>query len=527
MRKLSPTVDRATLAVGFLVLYLGWLSSRYNLDGIVYAFNLGKAVAGDFSLLWHPHHLLYGPFTYLFYRAIAPAGFGYLLSMQLLNALFGAGCLFLFHRTAMAFLPSRFAAGIATAGLGGSYIFWFYSIEPEVYVPHTFFTLLALGLLLGVRKERSTGQTPGDSLLRAAAAGPLIALIGATHVSGLALAPGIMLAQWWPQDAARPRFDRAGGRRLLAAALTAAAALAVLYAIGASMDPDTRRAGVTQWFLGRTLLQTGDVTSGRHWSLPPESLILLANGFRRSLLARASFGEAALVALALLLVIYLVSLRRLLAERPRQHGLFLAFYLPAFAFFSVWEPVNPEMKVVLLPAVWLAAGTGASVATRWRGPRLAVFLAVVILLLGLNGSQAIVPGSNPANNHNLIRSWFIRDHTEDNAVVYISGKGDFNDGKIYILFFAGREKVVADWAMQGPDPVAELAASLAGHRGRPVYVTRDLADPGSETFRQLAASHRVDPGRLTALFAGRLQPVGGRPDGEPGSGPFLFRYLPP
>lgn len=203
-----------------------------------------------------------------------------------------------------------------------------------------------------------------------------------------------------------------------------------------------------------------------------------------------------------------------------------AYYLPAFAFFSVFEPANYEMKVVLLPLLWLAAGAGAGVPGRWQIPRRALLAAFPVVLLAVNFFGAILPGADPANNQDLARARFIGEHTEPNAVIYISGYGEFASGKIYILYFGGRQTRIADWIINTPDPAAALARSLEADRGRPVYLTRDLADPGSKAFQELAARHHVTPQRLAAVFAGRLKPVGEEHAPE-NSGPLLFRYFQP
>lgn len=518
----SPFFPAVVTSISITLIYLGFLSARYNSDGVLAAFFISKAVyAGELGKTFHPHHLMYNPLCYLFFQLLSGLGIhiGMITSMQILNTIFAFFILILFQVFCFRLTHDIRVSIVATVLLGFSFGFWFFSVEPEVYTVNTFFILLGFFLLW-----RWTGPGPQPAWpLRAIVLGLLGALAMAGHItSGLFMLPlglGALLYMRTADGGLRDRVGK-GVAPFLLLSLVAFSAIGVLYYIGYRNNPFAVDKNILAWTLD---LADPDASPGhRHsyWQFSTAVFKTAFIGFYRDLLAGAEFRHLdhprflwlRIVTLAGAiwgLALYLAHLRRLFHKEARTHILLLLYILPLAGFSIIWEPNNFEIKVALLPPLWLAYAIGVAeykkgLGARARASVMAAAIVVALTLFAHNFSSSIKPGSQPELNQDLQRSDFIGEHTEPGSVVYLAGcNPGYLKGKFYIIYFSNRQTRVVDWILgQGQGSLEPLVQSLDQDHGRPVYVLSELIDPGP-VVDKLNEFYQIEPGELIKVFSSR------------------------
>jgi hypothetical protein len=159
----------AVLFAGALFLYLRTLTRVHTFDALSYVMSVERK---PWTELFHPHHLAYGPLGALalaFGRALGYNGSA-ALPMQLVNAIVGALGVALFYVTARAATGRTDAALPAALLLGGSYAFWYYAVEIEVYTVATLFLIICLALIIqpipwSARRCMALGVVQGGAVL--------------------------------------------------------------------------------------------------------------------------------------------------------------------------------------------------------------------------------------------------------------------------------------------------------------------------------------------------------------------------
>jgi len=159
--------------------------------------------------------------------------------------------------------------------------------------------------------------------------------------------------------------------------------------------------------------------------------------------------------------------------------------------------------------------------------RALIRLGVIVVLASLfthNFFSSIKPGSRPELNKDLQRAYFIRDNTEPGAVIYFTGyAGGYNMGKIYIIFFSGRQTRILDLILgrdNRPFP-QPLMSSLNEDMDRPIYVLPELIQPGL-AVDLLARHHNLKPQQIIEYFqALNLRKMAAMDDGFA-----IYRYDP-
>ncbi|HUT54130.1 MAG TPA: hypothetical protein VM658_12140 [bacterium] len=526
---LLPAAGTA-LAAGLI--YLGFLSSHYNLDGTVFALWLREALyVGDTGKLWHPQHLLYLPMGYAFSKALAAAGVKLtsIAMLQLLDTLSAGLTLLLFYKMTYDLTRDRVAAVVGAALLGFSFAFWYFAVEPEVDGPHAFFLLLGFFALV-----RLTGSGTGSWPARAAVLGAAGGLVTSSNAAGgLFLLPLGWGALWYlnrPDAPLAQRFRAGIPPALLFTAVALGSAL-VVYSHGYTANPLARDMGFLDWVRGKWNPATGLGYEKNYWALWPLRPRDWAYGLYSAFLAGppyryddpgwlAPVRAAVAAGVAGAMALYALRLPRLFREDGRVHAFLLLFIIPHAAFTLVWDPRYFELKSALLPFLWLAASLGLADARRtltpaWSRVAAAAAIALAAGLFAHNFISSIRPGSDPARNPDLTRARFVENNTPPDAVIYIAGVGSgYNIGKIYLPYFAVRRTRVVDFLLarsERPFP-APLAQSLAADQGHLVFVLSELVEPGP-ALDGLAA-RKVKPEEVAGFFKSLgLEKTAAMPDG--------------
>ncbi len=498
------------------LLYLGFLSSRYNFDGTVFAFWLGQADhTGELGKLWHPRHLLYGPLSYSIYQilqivVLKPSP---ILTLQIMDTLLAVACLVIFQILCLRLTKDKIVSITVTLLLGLSYGFWYFAIEPEMHALNTLLVTLSLFMLWRWTSPQATAPWPARGL----GLGLLGGLLMAGHITnGLLLIPLCFGALWYmagpDRQNTRARL-RAGIAPATLVSLTAFSLIALLYARAYTSNPLASGLGFIDWVIGLANPDTGLGYHKSYWALSLSAIPNGLLGFYRALLAGAPdrFFSSPWLAItritfsALLLaglLLYALSLPGLFKKDSRTQVLLLLYLVPLAAFSMIWEPANFEMKVALLPLLWLAiAMSAARLRERAKTAVTVLFIVAAAALFAHNFTSSILPGSRAQNNVNLQRAYFVSEHTEPEAMIHLAGTySGYNMGKIYLVYFAGRQTNVVDWIPgRGLAFQKQLLGTIHKERGRPLYVLSELIEPGP-ALNELGKNHELDPRAITRTF---------------------------
>ncbi len=515
-RKPSPGYWPDTLVLAVLVgsIYIGHLSSRYNFDGTVFAFRIEKALGtGNLWELLHPRHLLYEPAGYLFYKlaCISGSGMRSVIWLEIMDTIFGVAGLCLFHRVSLRAGMGRILGASLTLCLAFSFGFWFFAVEPEVYVPGVFFLLIGFYLLYMFMESGWGGFFPVLVL------GVVGAITVANHiVNGLFLIPLCFGTFMYLGHREEGREDfRVSGLLSVGGLIAVCFVLvAFIYYEAGVHSALAREMGARGWFLGLADPETPfgyrksywvlHVHAAGHWLYGMLSLFFATDSHRLSQSPVLLYPlMLAIFITGFLCFLYFLRLRKIPMHDRRLHVLLWLWLVPYALFTVVWEPRNFELKVFLLAPFYLLIGLALKgFAGRLRVLRLVPAILALLLFL-VNYYGAILPGTAEKANLDLERAYFIRENTGPDALIYLAGvsKG-YNIGKIYIPYFSGRQTMVMDWRMKeflSDEGVLAL-------RVRPgAYVLEELIRAGPALF-ELAGHHGVSPKDIRMSFL-RFNPV--------------------
>ena len=340
-----------TIAGGltFTIIYLLTLTEVHTFDALSYIFDVTHK---PWQEIFHPHHLAYGPVG-----AIATwlAGGGDAAhAMQRVNAVAGGAGVALcgaiaprrWHRTDLTLL--------SMLALGGSYAFWYYAVEVEVYTLATFF-LIGVIWMIDTPAPRTTRWALG---LGGMLSGAL--LFHQTNVLlgiPLIIVAGTEIAQ-----------NRQVWRPWLIAALSASTFVIgaytwVIVGVSGFRTSDQARAWVLQyantgWWGGRgTLADLGAGISNTVASLNGGFFLLIAIG---------------------------VSLLALRTRQPSHWSIWLSVWLLVYGvFFFWWEPDNIEFWIGVTPVAVLLLITPLANTRPWRVHSL-IALAISLVVTSSN-----------------------------------------------------------------------------------------------------------------------------------------------
>lgn len=122
--------------------YFMTLTSVHTFDALSYIFDVSRK---PWQESFHPHHLAYGPVG-VFATWLADGGDAAIV-MQRINASAGAAGVALLVMIVGRRWQRLDLSLIAAIALGGSYAFWYYAVEVEVYTLATFFLLWMIWLI--------------------------------------------------------------------------------------------------------------------------------------------------------------------------------------------------------------------------------------------------------------------------------------------------------------------------------------------------------------------------------------------
>jgi hypothetical protein len=316
----------------FTIIYLLTLTEVHTFDALSYIFDVTRK---PWQEIFHPHHLAYGPVG-----AIATwlaGGSDAAHAMQRVNAIAGGtGVAWCGAIAARRWQRSDLTI-VSMLALGGSYAFWYYAVEVEVYTLATFF-LIGVIWMIDTPAPRTTQWALG---LGAMLSGALL-----FHQTNVLLAIPLLVVAGTEITKNRPVWRPWFIAGLSASAFVLGAYLWVMVGVSGFRSSDQVRAWVLQY------ANTG-------WWGGRGTLADLAMGISNTV-ASLNGGFFLLIAIGV----------SLLAIRSRQlsiWSIWLSVWLLVYGgFFFWWEPDNIEFWIGVTPVAVLLLITPLANTRPWR-----------------------------------------------------------------------------------------------------------------------------------------------------------------
>lgn len=446
-----------------LVLYLTTLTQVHTFDALSY----GLAVDNkSWQELFHPHHLAYGPLGALVRQIAQAIGWpgSAVVPMQITNALAGAVGVALFFALIRA-LTQR--AGLALGGallLGGSYAYWYYAVEVEVYTIAAVLLIGCLGLLVRFLDTPTPRLCFGLGLVQGAAI-----LFHQTNVL-LCIPVGVALLY-----ASCGSWGRATLRLWLAYVLPLVAVVGGAYLlVGVAVSELRSVEAFVAWIT--SYAQTGwwgGPVSGDNWQR-------LGVGLSSAL--AHPFGAWLWLLLSGLV---LLQVRPLLRSYRLLTVTLLSWLLVYGAFFFWWEPDNAEFWIASLPPFFLLVVLAVHTATPTRTYRslwVGGVLAIGAVMLTGNYNAVMLRGSGAYSPQFFIGEALANVSTADDLLLVPDGLQ-----ALYLEYYSGSQNAVSlshylhtnqgDWAASCTQVQQRIEEALSS--GVAVYIGEGVLRPGT------------------------------------------------
>ncbi len=495
----SPAVRRLlVLCCGLIAtpLYLATLTQVHTFDALSYVTSVERK---PWQALFHPHHLAYGPMGAALAwlsAAIAP-GSGAAIPLQVVNAIAGACGIALFADLLMR-LAIRPAVAVVSAGiLGGSYAFWYYAVEIEVY------TLAALFLILGMRLVLMPEPW---TTRRAALLGVVHALAVLFHQTNVLFGLVIAVVALTQRDLPWRGWLRRWS--IYAAVASAGILLPYLFAgviVSGFVTPDALWAWLTEY--ARTGWWGGALFDGAR-------LVEFGRGIDMTIAAAG--GAWLWLALAALACWgWCVGGRIGTVLAPCT-----AWLVSYGLFFFWWEPDNIEFWIASLPPLlllWARAANGGDVG-RWSLMRIGLAGSIVVGLIGANGDAIAQRGDAARDLQRVIARALAERSTPADLLLVPDGLLE-----LYLPYYERRENFLSlnqalfdadgDWPRACDTMRARIEQAL--HAGATVIIADAVRRPPEDLLTRHRTLAAGAPDACLAPYLVLLEPLT-LPDMVPG-----------
>jgi hypothetical protein len=479
----------AVLFVGALFLYLLTLTRVHTFDALSYVTSVERK---PWTELFHPHHLAYGPLGALALalgRALGYDG-GAALPMQLVNAFAGALGVALFYATTRTATGRTDAALPAALLLGGSYAFWYYAVEIEVYTVATLFLIICLALIIrplpwNARRSLALGVAQGGAVL--------------FHQTNVLFCVPVAVIALADMRMARDVRAVVGRWAAYAIALALVTALPYLYVmlivsnfrtIGAMLAWLTEYARTGWW--GGPL--TTDTVAGLGTGLS-DTLAQPGGGwFYLALGVAAAWAGGQRVR------------RRISsADQPGTPAPLLPWaaliaWLATYgAFFAWWEPDNIEFWIASLPPACLIFAWALTQARRWSMP-IWTSLTIVGVIVWVNYGSIAQRGNPTTDLQRLIAREVAAHSTPSDLLIVPDGLQE-----LYLPYYEQRENFVSlNQALFDSAGSWEAACSVLRNRiaatqraGAAIIIADEALHPPQRVLER----HRITQRQVDDCFA--------------------------
>lgn len=488
MNKSSTTTLVVFLAV--LGAYLATRTQVHTFDALSYVLDVDRK---PWQEVFHPHHLAYGLLGATLRGMLSAMGWqgSVMVPLQVVNALAGALGIALFFDLVRGVTRRLDLALCAALLLGGSYAYWYYAVEIEVYTIATVFLVLCLRLMIRLLKQPALHLWVVLGSVQAMAV-----LFHQTNVL-LCVPIGVLLLYTamkadgnpWPcflrhsLAYALPLVGVAGGAYLL---------------VGVGISGLYSWSELSGWML--TYAHTGwwgGAVTGETWSD-------LGTGLAHTL----AYPGGALLGL-LLVGVLVFSLPRLWRAYPTLLALLMCWLLVYGGFFVWWEPDNVEFWIASMPPAVLLLVLGLTGAPRYH-PGVWVVAAIGITMAGVNYDSISYRG-NPANDVHRQNARVLAEQSNPVDVLLVSDELL----ALYLPYYESRPyawslnqamfEAQGDWKRACTLVHAQIASAL--WHGAAVIVAEDVIAPPVEPAPlndPVLQRFGLSQAQVTACFANYL-----------------------
>jgi len=513
------------LAFLYFAFNLGFFSYNYDMDGAVFSLYLEAVKAGaDPATLFHNHHLIYEPFAYGFWNLLTLAGLSMrsVHGLQLFDLVLSGFSLAIFGLSLVSIRPEKkWVALLCELGLGFSFTYWFFSVQPGEHALALLF--LNLGFYFAVKNSHGLNDfaPPGRKNFVILMLGVLASLAAFGHIMhGLFVIPVLAFAlRIFPAPKLRSRL-----RPLLAILVVFCMITGSLYVIAffaqtrVSPHVDSLTRTFIKWVLGNASIETPYGYSHSYWENGFASLGQWFSGLVWAFFWKDENSVAprvwrllkisGLSVMTIYVLNYLYRYFKDWRKREAYDDFIMAWIIPGALFTTFWAPGYFEQKTYLLPALWAMVFMGVpGTKSKMKKTALVSLLAMtVISLFAFNFFLKIYPDSDPENAPELETAEQIKNATAPGSIIIISGAAaGYNIGKVYIPYFSQRSTLVLDWVLSKPvdgkyfPQNLEKAIDDYMASGKTVYLLSDaLQGPALD---ELSEHHRISKKELASFWA--------------------------
>lgn len=479
-----------TTFVVFLVtlgVYLATRTHVHTFDALSYVLDVDRK---PWQEVFHPHHLAYGLLGATLRGMLLAMGWqgSVMVPLQMVNALAGALGIALFFDLVRGVTRRVDLAFCAALLLGGSYAYWYYAVEIEVYTIAAVFLVLCLRLMIRLLKQPSLrlwavlGSVQAMAVLFHQTNVLLCVPIGCLLVYTAMNADGNPWPRFWRHSVAYalPLVVLAGGAYLL---------------VGVGISRFYSWSELSGWMLSYAHTGWwGGAVTGESWSD-------LGMGLAHTL----AYPGGALLGL-LLVGVLVLSLPRLWRAYPMLSALLACWLLVYGGFFVWWEPDNVEFWIASMPPAVLLLVLALTGAPRFH-PGVWVVAAVGITMAGVNYDSISYRG-DPVNDVHRHNARVLAEQSNPGDMLLVSDELL----ALYLPYYEGRTyawslnqamfEAQGDWA-RACDLVHTHIDSALRH-GVAVVVAKDVVWPPVEPTPlndPIVQRFGLSQGQVTACFA--------------------------
>jgi len=513
------------LAFLYFAFNLGFFSYNYDMDGAVFSLYLEAVKAGaDPATLYHNHHLIYEPFAYGFWNLLTLAGFSMrsVHGLQLFDLILSGISLAIFGLSLVSLRPEKkWVALLCELGLGFSFTYWFFSVQPGEHALALLFLNLGFYFVVKNSHWRNDFSLSRQKIFGILTLGIYASLAALGHIMhALFLIPVLAFAlRIFPAPELRSRL-----RPLLAIVVVFCIITGSLYAVAffaqtrLSPHADSLTAAFIKWVLGNANTETPFGYSHSYWKNGFESLGQWFSGMTWAFFEKdeKSFVPwtwrllkiSGLSVMAIYAGIYLYRYFKDWRKREAYDDFIMAWIIPGAIFTTFWAPGYFEQKIYLLPALWAMVFLGVpEPESKMKKTALVSLLAMtVIFLFAFNFFLKIYPDSDPKNALELEAAEQIKNASAPGSIIIISGAAaGYNIGKVYIPYFSQRNTLVLDWVLSKPVDgkyfPQNLEKTIDDYQasGKTVYLLSDAWQ--GPALDELSEHHRISKNDLASFWA--------------------------
>jgi hypothetical protein len=481
------------LFLAALALYLATLTEVHTFDALSYVTSVERK---PWTELLHPHHLAYGPLGALALTAAQALGYtgGAALPLQLVNAAAGALGVALLYRTARRVTGRADAALAAALLLAGSYAYWYYAVEIEVYTLAALFLILCLDLM---------ARPPPWTKRRLLALGLAHGAATLFHQTNILLCLPILVyaildsplrgTRFWI-SASPNRQSKIERWSVYALAFGSSVALPYLYAMLAV-------SGFRTWEASLAWLTAYARTGWWGGALGPQKLADLGRGLADTLaqpgggLMWLALGVIALAGMRSTFNVPTFNVQRSNVQRSTSL-VWLATYA---AFFTWWEPLNVEFWIAVLPPLLLLLAQALAGGRGWRWRPVAA-VGVALAALVTNYGSIARRGDAVTDLQRVVARALAERSTPADLLLVPDGLLE-----LYLPYYEGHENFLSlnqalfdadgDWRAACDHVRARI--DTAQHAGATALIAEEALRPKGE----LLARHRITQAQVDACFA--------------------------